>query len=135
MTLDGIDVREEFQVLHYHQLVNARNDIFSDEAPPYGGPRKNAFFVARSSSLEEGKGVLSTEDVKMHEAEVPLGNNSESTKGSARSRHRPNMLSLGDTSFLASLDIGVNPAARDLETYRKSGYQFYKQQTKDDDNV
>ena len=31
VTLDGIDVREEFQVLHYQQLVTARNNLYKDE--------------------------------------------------------------------------------------------------------
>merc|ERR1711966_554515 len=34
VTLDGIDIREEFQVLHYHQLVNARNEIFKTKLNP-----------------------------------------------------------------------------------------------------
>lgn len=133
LTLDGIDVREEFQVLHWHQLVNARNDIFSD-VEPYNGPRKNAFFVARASSLEDIKGAATAEEVKTHEAATPLGSGSESTKGSSRPRHR-HMLSLGDTSLLAALEVNVDPSARDLTTYRKSGYQFYKNSTSQDDNV
>jgi hypothetical protein len=28
ITLDGIDVKEEFEVLHWHQMMNARNTIF-----------------------------------------------------------------------------------------------------------
>lgn len=34
LTLDGIDVREEFQVLHWQQLVNTREMIFPS-APPF----------------------------------------------------------------------------------------------------
>ena len=34
ITLDGIDVREEFQVLHWQQLINARKIIFP-YAPPF----------------------------------------------------------------------------------------------------
>jgi hypothetical protein len=34
ITLDGIDVREEFQVLHWQQLVNARKILFP-YAPPF----------------------------------------------------------------------------------------------------
>lgn len=133
VTLDGIDVREEFQVLHWHQLVNARNDIFSDHAP-YDGPRRNAFFVTHisSNSLEEGDNPSPLKEEKIHEANIPLGNGSESTKGS-RSRHRPNMLSLGDASLLAGLEIGMDPLARDVEAYRKSGYQFYKKPSANED--
>ena len=132
VTLDGIDVREEFQVLHWHQLVNARNDIFSDE-PPYEGPRKNAFFVAKNSSCDEPK--VPPLPPKKKDAEVPLGNGSESTKGSTRTpRHRPNMLSLGDGSLLAGLNIGLDPTDRDLDTYRKSGYQLFKKLTPPDDD-
>jgi hypothetical protein len=133
VTLDGIDVREEFQVLHWHQLVNARNDIFKD-APPYKGPRPNAFFVARAASSHEEQKVTAPLP-KEPEANIPLGNGSESTKGS-RSRHRRHMLSFGDTSLLAGLEIGVDPAARDMESYRKSGYQLFKKlTTPDDENV
>ena len=92
--------------------------------------------MAHASSIDEGKDATHVkEEVKTHGAEIPLGNGSESTKGSTRSRHRPHMLSLGDASFLASLDVGVNPAGRDHDTYRTSGFQFYKQPTPDDDKV
>jgi len=47
--LDGIDVREELRVLHWHQLVNARNSIF---------PSADKF------SEQGGKGAENSEHVK-----------------------------------------------------------------------
>ncbi|KAL3903693.1 MAG: hypothetical protein SGILL_010350, partial [Bacillariaceae sp.] len=41
LALDGIDVREEFQVLLWHSLVRKRRDIFPD-APPYPIKRRGA---------------------------------------------------------------------------------------------
>jgi len=41
LALDGIDVREEFQVLLWTSLVNKRSDIFPD-APPYPVKRRRA---------------------------------------------------------------------------------------------
>jgi hypothetical protein len=132
VTLDGIDVREEFQVLHWHQLVNARDDIFSEVAEPYAGPRRNAFFVSRDISSHDEAPTL--HEKLTQQSEVPLGNISESTKGShsrqqtPRSpRHRPKMLSFGDNTLLASLEAGLDPSSRDHEFYRKSGYQFFKE--------
>ena len=37
VTLDGVDVREELQVLHYQQLVTARSEVFPN-AKPYKDP-------------------------------------------------------------------------------------------------
>ena len=36
--LDGINAREEFEVLHWHQLMTARNAMFPD-APPFERPK------------------------------------------------------------------------------------------------
>lgn len=33
ITLDGIDVKEEFEVLNFHQLINARMTVFPDASP------------------------------------------------------------------------------------------------------
>jgi hypothetical protein len=33
VTLDGIDVNEEMEVLHFHQLISARSNLFPDAAP------------------------------------------------------------------------------------------------------
>jgi hypothetical protein len=41
LTLDGIDVHEELEVLHFAQLVNTRSLIFAD-APPYPPGRRTA---------------------------------------------------------------------------------------------
>jgi hypothetical protein len=44
LALDGIDVREEFEVLHYAQLVSTRKLAFPD-APPYPVGRRGALTV------------------------------------------------------------------------------------------
>lgn len=120
VTLDGIDIREEFRVLHWHQLVSARNEIFSLE-PPYVGPRRDAFFVSQDSHRHDQAMPSSR---KEDEAGIPLGSISESTKSSHKRRHVKNMLSLGDGSLLAGL--------QDLDN-RKSGYQLFSKHN--DDNV
>ncbi|KAL3911149.1 MAG: hypothetical protein SGILL_007397, partial [Bacillariaceae sp.] len=55
LALDGIDVREEFQVLLWHSLVRKRRDIFPD-APPYPIKRRRALTAAATSNLEEDRG-------------------------------------------------------------------------------
>ncbi|EEC47974.1 predicted protein [Phaeodactylum tricornutum CCAP 1055/1] len=41
LALDGIDVREEFEVLHYAQLISTRKLVFPD-APPFPAGRRGA---------------------------------------------------------------------------------------------
>lgn len=118
VTLDGIDIREEFRVLHWHQLVSARNEIFSVEAP-YVGPRRDAFFVAQASDRND-QAAASCQ--KEHEARISSGSNSESIKSSHKRRHVKNMLSLGDGSLLAGLQNLDN---------RKSGYQLFSKHNDD----
>mmetsp|Transcript_2681 Transcript_2681/g.6195 ORF Transcript_2681/g.6195 Transcript_2681/m.6195 type:complete len:644 (-) Transcript_2681:688-2619(-) len=51
ITLDGIDVREEFQVLHWQQLVNARRIIFP-YAPPFpAGPQPPVMWEVLTEEL------------------------------------------------------------------------------------
>jgi hypothetical protein len=47
LALDGIDVKEEFEVLHYAQLVSARRLCFPD-APPYPPGRRAALLPSSS---------------------------------------------------------------------------------------
>eukprot|EP01083_Nonionella_stella_P006347 18424_1 len=119
VTLDGIDVREEFQVLHWQQLVSARNEVFP-EAMPYGG---HANFSAGEMMFGdiESSGPLLT-DV----AETPLGNASEATHSSRRRRHHRALLSLGDANFSAGIED-------DIEFYRESGYQICGRSKRDFD--
>jgi hypothetical protein len=53
VTLDGIDVREEFEVLHWQQLVNAREESFP-QAPPFPSDPGKAI----PSSLKHVRGVV-----------------------------------------------------------------------------
>jgi hypothetical protein len=55
LALDGIDVREEFQVLLWTDLVNKRNDIFPD-APPYPVKRRRALTEDTHLAGEENSG-------------------------------------------------------------------------------
>lgn len=135
VTLDGIDVREEFQVLHYQQLVSARNSAFP-EALSYGSQTKfsTSQMIGDIESLEISPrdGVdIPLEDAsdaaprrKHHRkpsldvAEIPLGNASEASRN--RRKKRTTLPSFGDQKFLAGLDIGD-----DVELYRESGYQLF----------
>jgi hypothetical protein len=56
VSLDGIDVREELRVLHWHQLVNARNSIFpsADKFSEQGGKgAENSEYVKQGSKNAE----------------------------------------------------------------------------------
>jgi len=55
VSLDGIDIREELRVLHWHQLVNARNSIF---------PSADKFSEKEGLSEQGGKGAENSEYVK-----------------------------------------------------------------------
>jgi len=113
VTLDGIDIREEFQVLHWQQLVSARNKIFP-EAVPYGG------HVAVGD-------IESCIPVSQNDAsEAALGNASEATHASRRRRHRTPFPSLGDASFLVGLEDDV--------IYRESAYQLCGRNRRDLDS-
>jgi len=103
VTLDGIDIREEFQVLHWQQLVSARNNIFP-KAPPYGGQ-------ARFSYQKVTNG-----DIESQLPETPLGNASECSRTSHRKR-RPN-LGMRDASLWSTV------AENETEHQRESGYQL-----------
>lgn len=52
VTLDGVDVREELQVLHYQQLVTARSEIFPN-AKPYKDPEGESEAGRMSDDDEE----------------------------------------------------------------------------------
>eukprot|EP00581_Thalassiosira_minuscula_P032869 CAMPEP_0183763698 /NCGR_PEP_ID=MMETSP0739-20130205/9867_1 /TAXON_ID=385413 /ORGANISM="Thalassiosira miniscula, Strain CCMP1093" /LENGTH=557 /DNA_ID=CAMNT_0026002157 /DNA_START=130 /DNA_END=1803 /DNA_ORIENTATION=+ len=114
VTLDGIDVREEFQVLHWQQLVSARNNIFP-MATPYGGQAN--FFITSEQMVSDIESSLSVVPGHAVTTETPLGNASEATHASRR-RRRHNTLSLGDASFL------VAGLVDDIELQRESGYQL-----------
>ncbi|KAG7365142.1 hypothetical protein IV203_038345 [Nitzschia inconspicua] len=74
LALDGIDVREEFQVLLWSSLVGKRNDIFPD-APPYP--------VRRRRALTEG----------IHFPDI--GGARDATKTSTLPRSPPSVLAFG----------------------------------------
>ena len=113
VTLDGIDVREEFQVLHYQQLTSARNSIFPDEAK-YGSQANFVTSKMLAGDIESGV-PISQQPVTVSQGsnENSLGNASERKR---RHRHRA-LPSLGDARFLEGLED-------DVELYRESGYQL-----------
>eukprot|EP00970_Alexandrium_tamarense_P002223 scaffold316_cov188-Alexandrium_tamarense.AAC.15 len=130
VTLDGIDVREEFKVLHWQQLVNARNDIFND-VMPYRDPHRKPFY---GSDRANDQGQMNTNVVIEPTAiltvephpDLPLGS-SESTGGSFKRRTRgithKALLSWGDANMLAQLEEGVDPS--DQDNCRESAYKLY----------
>ena len=115
VTLDGIDVREEFQVLHYQQLVTARNNLYKDEKK-YG----------------EGDNFVITPDMLNDiESQVPSNHRDTSTPDTNKTalqsdsseklrRHRT-FVSFGDANLLDGID--------DI-TSRESGYQIYGRKTR-----
>ena len=139
VTLDGIDIREEFQVLHYQQLVSTRNSIFPEELPYGQQITAGMLRDIESPGLSESRPSTASHDV-----EVPLGNSSEATHVLRKKRHRlipsfgeamgsplgnasersfirhRHLPSLGDAAFLASLQLDGD----DMGLSRESGYQL-----------
>ncbi len=126
VTLDGIDVREEFKVLHWQQLVNARNYIFQ-KANPYGQARM--VFAGDLADVEMGNQNENYSNYPLEE------NHSEKTTASPKrglkkatqssnGAHRK-MFSFGDNNLLANVECDVDPSAESMEFWRKSAYQMY----------
>jgi hypothetical protein len=76
LALDGIDVREEFEVLHFSQLINTRRLVFPD-APAYPPGRRSAL---------TGKSKLS---------KLIVGNVSPQAHHHARPSEVPSVVNLG----------------------------------------
>lgn len=115
VTLDGIDVREEFQVLHYQQLVTARNNLYSDEKKY--GERDN--FVLPAEMLDD---IESQVPSSQRDVTTPDTNNTVSEQSTSKTpqRHRTfvsfgDLVSFGDANLLDGVD--------DI-TSRESGYQI-----------
>ena len=53
VTLDGIDVTEEMEVLHFHQFISARATLFPG-APPFEGKSKAAIVTEGAVSIIDG---------------------------------------------------------------------------------
>jgi len=64
LALDGIDVREEFEVLSFAQLINTRKMAFPD-APPYPAGRRAALTNAPLASADK-KRLIGLPPVQMH---------------------------------------------------------------------
>ncbi|KAL7500656.1 hypothetical protein ACHAWT_009888 [Skeletonema menzelii] len=122
VTLDGIDVREEFQVLHYQQLVSARNNLYKDEKK-YG---EGDNFVISPDMLDDIESPMVPSSQR--DALTPDTNNtglqldSSDEKSSPKTprRHRT-FVSFGDANLLDGID--------DI-TSRESGYQIYGRKTR-----
>lgn len=111
VTLDGIDVREEFQVLHWQQLVSARDAIFPNEKP----------FVDESSFF---RGNIMTDDLESpalpslgFSTGPPSGGGSDANHKMRRHRQSGSGLSMGDGIFLGCLKD-------DIKSFRESGFQL-----------
>jgi hypothetical protein len=111
VTLDGIDVREEFQVLHWQQLVSARDAIFPNEKS----------FVDESSFF---RGNIMTDDLESpalpslgFSTGPPSGGGSDANHKMRRHRQSGSGLSMGDGIFLGCLKD-------DIKSFRESGFQL-----------
>jgi len=132
VTLDGIDVREEFQVLHYQQLVTARNNLYKDEKK-YG---EGDMFVLSAdipddieSQVPSNQRDTTTPDTNNTgippDARYSLDASEQSTPKTPR-RHRTfvsfgDIVSFGDANLLGGID--------DI-TSRESGYQITGRKTR-----
>ena len=122
VTLDGIDVREEFQVLHYQQLVSARNNLYRDEKK-YG---EGDSFVISPDMLEdiESQTVQSiqrdTSTPDTNNTGLQLDSSTEKSSPKSSRRHRT-FVSFGDANLLDGID--------DI-TSRESVYQIYGRKTR-----
>lgn len=111
VTLDGIDVREEFQVLHYQQLVTVRNQIYPD-AKKY---EERDSFVLSEEVMDDIESQVPSSDINTSTVS-PLDTSKQSAPKSPKSRrHRHRMVSFGDAHLLLGID--------DI-TSRESGYQI-----------
>lgn len=116
VTLDGIDVREEFQVLHYNQLVTARNQLYPDEKK-YGEP--NTFVLSEDImdiDLEASSQRRDTTTPDTNNVGMPLDSSVESMPKTPRSHRKLlsfSSIGFGDANFLDGVD--------DISS-RESGY-------------
>lgn len=79
VSLDGIDVAEEMEVLHFHQLINARS-VFYPEADVFEEKSKAAIVSAKQFKLNNSHGA--TTQNNFDDAVVPA-----SMDGSSRQSH------------------------------------------------
>ncbi len=110
VTLDGIDVREEFQVLHWQQLVSARDAIFPNEKPFVD---QSSFFRGNMTHDLESP-VLPPHGIAPG---PPSAVGSDITQALRRHRQTGSGLNMGDGIFLGCL-------TDDIKSFRESGYQL-----------
>ena len=102
ITLDGIDINEEFEVLHFHQLINARMSIYPN-AHPFEERSKNAIDIyssqngggsnSSSSTLRGTKSNLfnSNNSTNMMDRSTRSRTSRYSMNGSSHSRNIPSL--------------------------------------------
>ena len=82
LTLDGIDVREELEVLHWHQLVQTRTILFP-HATPYPLGTRNALHPQKDEELGELQGFDESSRLSSF-ALMELLNDNDSSAGGIR---------------------------------------------------
>lgn len=132
VTLDGVDVREELQVLHYQQLVNARNEVFPD-AKPYEDPGEEVTVGMLTGDHETNHSAESTSCNKDKRVSFAETKNTSSRRMSVRNMSIKNLLaeeeeaikvvakkmfSHGDANFSAGNDFDSK------RNRRQSSYQL-----------
>ena len=118
VTLDGIDVREEFQVLHYQQLITARNNLYKDERK-YG--EKDVISVGMLEDIEAQMPASKKIEFSTQDANDTVEPMDASERSLSRSQHRLRaLISFGDANLLDGAD--------DI-TSRESGYQIAGRKT------
>ena len=83
VSLDGIDITEEMEVLHFHQLMSARRTLFPN-AKPYEA-RNQAAIVTEQPSIMKGGG--SSSDPSAMPTPISLSTPAVSMDGSTRISH------------------------------------------------
>lgn len=88
ITLDGIDIIEEFEVLHFHQLINARMSIFPN-ASPFEERSKNAIDIYTQNGSSHT--FFNQTATNMMDRSLRSRTSRYSLNGSAHSRNMPSL--------------------------------------------
>lgn len=86
VSLDGIDVTEEMEVLHFHQLMSARRTLFPN-AKPYEARTQAAIVTAQPSIMKGGGGGGTSSDPSAISSPLSLATPAVSMDGSTRISH------------------------------------------------
>jgi len=117
LALDGIDVREEFEVLHYSQLLKTRQLVFPN-APPYPPGRRTALTSLSKPTKLQKIGMPPTQDFHIEHLARPT-----SVASGLTFEAEPSFVDLGDfDTGYADEELGMPILEEDERTVRESAF-------------